>query len=40
MVSSPGRRGTRHRTWVQVVAIVAVAAVLLSFIAGVIGALL
>ena len=40
MVASPGRRGSPRRTWVRVVAIVAVVAVVLSFVAGLIGAVL
>jgi len=40
MVSSPGRRGSAQRRWVQVVAIVLVSAVILSFIAGALAALL
>ncbi len=40
MVTSPGRRGSPKRTWVQIVAIIAVVAVVLSFVAGLIGALL
>lgn len=38
MVSSPGRRGTPKRAWVRVVAIVAVMAVVLSFVAGLVSA--
>ena len=40
MVSSPGRRGSRQRRWVQVIAIVLVSALVLSFVAGAISALL
>ena len=39
MVSSPGRRGTPRRRWVQVIAIVLVSAVVLSFIASAITAI-
>lgn len=40
MVASPGRRGTPKRAWVRIVAIIAVAAVVLSFVAGLVGVLL
>jgi hypothetical protein len=40
MVTSPGRRGTPQRRWVQVIAIVLVTAVVLSFVAGALAALL
>ncbi len=38
MVASPGRRGSPRRAWVRVVAIIAVSAVVLSFVAGAIAA--
>ena len=40
MVASPGRPGSTKRAWVRVVAIIAVLAVVLSFIAGLIGAVI
>lgn len=40
MVSSPGRRGTPQRAWVRIVAIIAVTAVVLSFVAGLVSAVL
>jgi hypothetical protein len=39
MVSSPGRRGSPQRRWVQVIAIVLVSAVVLSFVAGAVTAI-
>ncbi len=38
MVASPGRRGSPRRAWVRVVAIVAVIAIVSSFVAGLIAA--
>lgn len=40
MVASPGRRGTPKRAWVRVIAVVAVVAVVLSFVAGLVSAVL
>lgn len=40
MVASPGRRGTPKRAWVRVIAIIAVVAVVLSFVAGLVSAVL
>ena len=40
MAVSPGRRGSSRRAWVRVVAIIAVSAVVLSFVAGAIAAIL
>ncbi len=40
MVASPGRRGSPRRAWVRVVAIVAVVAIVSSFVAGLIAAVI
>ncbi len=40
MMSSPGRRGSTQRRWVQVIAVVLASAVILSFVAGALAAIL